>query len=100
MKKGKKTITGFPKVRRILEGYALVEEWGDAPANFGGLPLRNGEYTVIVDPHTGRGLYLVANMKDSIRCTSYLDGVKFKGDFKMVTLRELNERAKETEKFL
>ena len=102
MKKGKRQPkVGAQKVRRLpSEKYAPVEEWGEAPTTFQKLLLRDGEFTTIVDPHTGMGLYLLACLRNTIRCHAYLDGERFKEDFKRVTFLELNERAKENEKFL
>lgn len=77
------------------ETYDPVEEWVYAPDNFRGLPLKEGEYTVIVDPHTGIGLYLVAKLKNLLHYTAYLDGIQFKGNFKRITFVELNNRIKE-----
>ena len=102
MRKGKKQPNGgAQKLRRLpSEKYGLVEEWGEAPDRFKNLLLKEGEFTTIVDPHTGTGLYLLACLRNSVRCYAYLDGEKFKENFKRVTLVELNERAKENEKFL
>jgi hypothetical protein len=102
MRKGKRQPKGgAQKVRRLpSEKYAPVEEWGEAPTTFQKLLLRDGEFTTIVDPHTGMGLYLLACLRNTIRCHAYLDGERFKEDFKRVTFLELNERAKENEKFL
>jgi hypothetical protein len=84
-----------------MEKYSPVEEWVEAPSRFTNLPLNDGEYTVIIDPHTGVGLYLVARLKNTVRYHMYLDGgVKFNGDFKKVTPLEISERKKEQEKFL
>ena len=102
MRKGKRQPKGgAQKVRRLpSEKYAPVEEWGEAPTTFQKLLLKDGEFTTIVDPHTGMGLYLLACLRNTIRCHAYLDGERFKEDFKRVTFLELNERAKENEKFL
>ena len=102
MRKGKRQPkVGAQKVRRLpSEKYAPVEEWGEAPTTFQKLLLRDGEFTTIVDPHTGMGLYLLACLRNTIRCHAYLDGERFKENFKRVTLVELNERAKDREKFL
>lgn len=102
MRKGKKRPKGgSQKLRRVpSEKYSLVEEWDDAPERFQNLLLKEGEFTTIVDPHTGMGLYLVACLRNTIRCHAYLDGERFKENFKRVTFLELNERAKENEKFL
>lgn len=102
MRKGKKQPKGgAQKVRRLpSEKYAPVEEWGEAPITFQKLLLRDGEFTTIVDPHTGMGLYLLACLRNTIRCHAYLDGERFKENFKRVTFLELNERAKGNEKFL
>ena len=102
MRKGKRQPKGgAQKVRRLpSEKYAPVEEWGEAPTTFQKLLLRDGEFTTIVDPHTGMGLYLLACLRNTIRCHAYLDGERFKEDFKRVTFLELNERAKENEKLL
>jgi len=102
MKKGKRQPKVGVQTVRILpsEKYSLVEEWSEAPDNFKNLLLREGEFTTIVDPHTGTGLYLIARLRNTIRCHAYLDGERFKENFKRVTLVELNERAKDREKFL
>lgn len=83
-----------------MEKYSPVEEWVEAPSRFTNLPLNDGEYTVIIDPHTGMGLYLVARQKNVIRYCTYLDNRHFDGPFKKVTPLELHERVKENEKFL
>jgi len=88
------------KRRNQTESYPPVEDWSDAPERFRSLLLKEGEYTPIIDPHTGMGLYLIACLRNTIRCHAYLDGERFKEDFKRVTFLELNERAKENEKFL
>ena len=101
MRKGKKQPDGGVQRQRLPnEKYAPVEEWGEAPIAFQNLLLKDGEFTTIVDPHTGMGLYLLACLKNTIRCHAYLDGERFKENFKRVTFLELNERAKENEKFL
>jgi len=89
------------KKQKKLEKYSPVEEWKDASNRFPDLPLNDGEYTVIIDPNTGLGLYLVAQLKNTVRYHTYLDGgVKFNGNFKKVTPLEISERKKEQEKFL
>jgi hypothetical protein len=102
MRKGRQEVKkDSQKVRRLQqENYPPVEEWPDALNRFEDLLLKDGEYTVIVDPHTGMGLYLVAKLNNSVRCTAYLDGTEFKGEFKRITSVELKERNKEQEKFL
>ena len=101
MRKGKKQPkVGAQRLRLPSEKYAPVEEWVAAPDGFQKLLLRDGEFTTIVDPHTGMGLYLIACLRNTIRCHAYLDGERFKENFKRVTLVELNERAKDREKFL
>jgi hypothetical protein len=82
------------------EKYVPVEEWTSAPDRFRGLKLAEGEYTVIVDPQSGMGLYLVARLRNIVRYHTYLDGVQFKERLKRITMIELQERAKENEKFL
>ena len=82
------------------EKYIPVEEWTSAPDRFNSLMLNEGEYTIIVDPQTGMGLYLVARLRNAFRYHTYLDGVQFKGELKRITMIELQERAKEKEKFL
>ena len=82
------------------EKYAPVSEWGNAPERFKGLMLNVGEYTVIVDPQTGMGLYLVARIESSLRFHAYMDEYEFCGDFKRITPMELRQRVKEHEKFL
>ena len=82
------------------EKYVPVEEWTSAPDRFKGLMLGEGEYTIVVDPQTGMGLYLVARLRNIVRYHTYLDGVQFKGELKRITMMELQERAKENEKFL
>ena len=49
------------------ERYAPVEEWREATERFRNLPLKDGEYTVIIDPRTGMGLYLVAKLRNTFR---------------------------------
>jgi hypothetical protein len=82
------------------EKYVPVEEWTSAPDRFKGLNLGEGEYTIIVDPQTGMGLYLVARLRNIVCYHTYLDGVEFKERLKRITMIELQERAKENEKFL
>lgn len=91
-----------PKGKRLSkESYGTVEEWYEAPDKFRSILLKDGEYTVIIDPNTGAGLYLVARLRNTVRYHAYLDGgVKFNDDFKKVTPLELSERAKEKENFL
>ena len=101
MRKGKKQPNGGAQRQRLPnEKYAPVEEWVEAPAGFQKLLLNDGEFTTIVDQHTGMGLYLVARLRNSVRCHAYLDGERFKENLKRVTLVELDERAKDREKFL
>ena len=77
------------------ENYPPVEEWDVARQPYDGLMLRNGEYTVIASPRTGRGLYLVARENGINKVTSYIDGVKFVEKFCRVPITVLNERARE-----
>ena len=84
------------KNRKIKEElYPQVENWADAPEAYQLIPLKEGEYTVIVDPSTGRGVCLIVKSKNSLRFHSYIDGFRFKGDFKKVMPMELSERFKE-----
>jgi hypothetical protein len=96
----KRVIKQEPQRKLQKETYLPVEEWRESPSRFTSLPLNDGEYTVIVDPHTGMGLYLVARLRNTFRYHHYLDGVQFKGELKKVTMIELQKRTKEKEKFL
>ena len=82
------------------ERYAPVEEWREATERFRNLPLKDGEYTVIIDPRTGMGLYLVAKLRNTFRSCAYMSGYEFKDAFKMITPTEIDKRTKENEKFL
>jgi len=82
------------KKRKIMkEYYAPVEEWVEAPACYANLPLKDGEYTVIVHA-SGIGLYLVAKTKNIVRYCTYLDGVRFEENLIKVSPFKLSLRKK------
>ena len=82
------------------EAYSPVEEWRDATEKFRNLPLKDGEYTVIIDSRTGMGLYLVAKLRNTFRSCAYMSGYDFKDAFNKVSPMEIDKRTKENEKFL
>ena len=97
----KRVIKQEPQRKLQKETYLPVEEWRESPERFRNLKLQDGEYTIIVEPQTGVGLYLVARLRNTFRYHPYLDGsVKFNENFKKISPLELRERAKEQEKFL
>ena len=102
MKRKNQEKSKSPRTKRLSkESYGTVEEWYEAPDKFRSILLKDGEYTIVIDPNTGAGLYLVARLRNTVRYHAYLDGgVKFNDDFKKVTPLELSERAKEKENFL
>jgi len=74
------------------EYYLPMEQWFEAPERYANLPLNNGEFTVIIDSTTGRGLYLIAKMKGVVRYTAYLDSVKFDEGFTKVSPEKIHQR--------
>jgi len=77
------------------ELYPQVENWADAPEAYQLIPLKEGEFTIIVDPNTGRGVCLIVKTKNTLRFHSYIDGFRFKENFKKVMPMELVERSNE-----
>lgn len=102
MKKQKKQEELEPiKVDGVLSSeYAPIEEWSEAEAKYGDLPLNEGEYTKIIIKNLGICDCYVARFKNLVRSHSYLDGVEFKTNLKEVTPLEIEERRRENEKFL
>lgn len=69
------------------ESYAPVEKWDEAPASYSRLKLDNGEFTVIADPRTGAGMYLVARVNKTLRYCAYIDGNRVVKGFQEVSLK-------------
>ena len=86
----------FKRRKRDLfqDDYDPVREWVEAPKIYSGLPLKNGEYTVIVDPHTGIGIYVVARIGNVTRYSAYIDGRSLNQGFVRISPQELKQRKK------
>jgi len=70
--------------------YPPVEEWVQAPDHYKNLGLNNGEYTIITDLRTGRGIYVVARVEDIIRYCVYMDGNLHVEGFQKVALKKIS----------
>ena len=68
------------------ESYAPVELWQEAPEQYNHLGINNGEYAIIIDSHTGRGIYVVAKVKGVVRYCAYTDGNRVVNGFQKVSL--------------
>ena len=84
---GKRSTRSFS-----LDRYEAVKDWTEAPDCYSELPLKDREYTVIIDPHTGRGTYVVAKVGNIVRYTAYIDGSSLNQGFKRVSPQELGQR--------
>ena len=102
MRKGKKQPKGgAQKARRLpSEKYAPVEEWGEAHGYYQDKPLKEGEYTKIIDNTNGQGICILARFKNLLRSHPYLNGVKFKTELIEISPMEIHEREEENKKFL
>jgi hypothetical protein len=74
------------------EGYEPVQNWAEVPDCYSNLLLREREYTVIIDPRTGRGVYVIARLGNVIRYTAYIDRSPMKQGFLKVPFQELKQR--------
>jgi len=84
---------GKGRTRSIsLDNYEPVKDWTEAPDPYSRFPLNDREYTVIIDPHTGRGVYVVARLGNVTRYSAYIDGSPMKQGFTKVSPQELRRR--------
>ena len=66
--------------------YPPVSDWRLAGPQFQNYPLKNGEFTVIVNRTTGRSYHVVACDHGQIKQTSYIDG----GDLTSVKMTKVS----------
>ena len=68
------------------------KQWRRAEAQFQELPLKNGEFTIPINPKNGQAYHIVACRRNKIIQTTYIDGYSFPSRMKRVTLPELEKR--------
>lgn len=102
MKKRKKQPKGKSQGVRMIpsEKYAPVEEWSETYGYYQDKPLKEGEYTKIIDSTNGQGICILARFKNLLRSHPYLNGVKFKTELIEISPMEIHEREEENKKFL
>lgn len=66
--------------------YPPLSEWRKAESQFQNYPLKNGEFTVVVNRTTGRSYHVVACDHGQIKQTSYIDG----GDLSTIKLTKIS----------
>lgn len=74
------------------EIYPPVSQWRIAEAQFQELPLKNGEFTIPINPKNGQAYHIVACRRNRILQTTYIDDCPFPSGMKRVTLPELENR--------
>ena len=59
--------------------YGPLEKWEVAPECYKKLNLKEKEYAIIVNPATGRGMYIVVKINGVMRYHIYIDSVQLPG---------------------
>ena len=73
---------------RKAQIYPPVSDWRPAEPQFQSYPLKNGEFTVVVNSMTGRSYDVVACDHGQLKQTSYIDG----GDISSIKLTRVSSQ--------
>lgn len=80
------------------ENYPPLSQWREAEAKFKKLPLKNGEFMLLINPQNGQALNLIARDKGEMKQTPHIDGIGFSSltnvGMRKVSALELEKREK------
>ena len=74
------------------ENYPPLSQWRKAEQKFQNVPLKENEFTLVVNPKNGQAYHVLARKGNKILQTSHLDGGIFPSGMTKVSPLELTKR--------